>query len=73
MLLQEEKRREKEVEQMRASLDQMRAANQERQQKLQSAEATLTALQVIYFHTGLCPTCTICMRHQHPVGTLSYF
>ena len=38
---------------MRASLDQMRAANQERQQKQQSAEAALTALKVICL--TLCP------------------
>lgn len=47
VLLQDDKKREKEVEQMRAALDQMQAANQDRQQKQQSAEATLTALKVV--------------------------
>lgn len=32
---------------MQAALDQMQAANQERQQKQQSAEAILTSLKVI--------------------------
>ena len=46
-VVQHNERRKKEVEQMRASLDEMRATNQERQQQQRSAEATLTALQVL--------------------------
>lgn len=46
---------------MRVSLDQMRAANQECQQKLHSAESTLAALQVIHFYTVPCPN----LHHVH--------
>lgn len=51
---------------MRAALDQMQAANQERQQKQQSAEATLTALKVIrlslrHAEFASCVTDTSCL------------
>lgn len=46
MGMQEEEERQREVSQMRASLEQMRAANEERQQKQHMAEARLTVLKV---------------------------
>ena len=44
--MQEEEERQREVSQMHASLEQMRAANEERQQKQYMAEARLTMLKV---------------------------
>ena len=45
-LVQDEEQRKQEVTEMQASLDQLRIANQERQQKQQAAQARLATLQV---------------------------
>lgn len=53
MGMQEEEERQREVSQMRASLEQMRAANEERQQKQHMAEARLTVLKVPFLPSAL--------------------
>ena len=54
MGLQEEEERHREVSQMRASLQQMHAANEERLQKQQLAEARLTMLKVPFLPFTAC-------------------
>lgn len=72
-LLQDDKRREKEVEQMRASLDQMRAANQERRQQQQSAETTLLALKVPCLAPCYAVLCHVHQQHEFMILGCTHF